>query len=137
MPETRVGVSVILTKGDFILMGKRKGSHGAGKWAFPGGHLEFAETERNCAIREVMEETGLDISKIHECDIGVTNDYFEEENKHYITIFLEFELPENFEEPRNMEPNKCEGWEWINRDNFPLKCDLFLPIINLFKKYDI
>jgi len=136
MLVTRVGVSVILTKGDYILMGKRKGSHGEGKWAFPGGHLEFGESEYECAVREVMEETGLDIADINYSEIGITNDYFKEVNKHYITIFLEFEILEN-KEPENKEPEKCEGWKWIKKDKFPPKEDLFLPIINLFKKYEI
>ena len=43
-PVVRVGVACIVRNpadnGHSILIGKRKGSHGQGKWAFPGGHLE-------------------------------------------------------------------------------------------------
>ena len=32
------------------------------KWTIPGGTLNFGESLTDCAIREVMEETGVDIS---------------------------------------------------------------------------
>lgn len=31
-----------------------------GKWAFPGGFLNLDETTRQCALRELREETGID-----------------------------------------------------------------------------
>lgn len=32
-----------------------------GNWGFPKGHVEFNETEKQTAIREVKEETNLDV----------------------------------------------------------------------------
>ncbi|MBU0929712.1 MAG: NUDIX domain-containing protein, partial [Nanoarchaeota archaeon] len=57
----RVGVGVYIIKDNKILFGKRKGFHGSGTWCPPGGHLEFNESIEECAIREVMEETGIKI----------------------------------------------------------------------------
>ena len=61
MPEhPRVGVGVIVTKADRVLLIKRKGVHGQGTWSTPGGHLEYGESPEGCAARETLEETGVD-----------------------------------------------------------------------------
>ena len=35
--------------------------HGAGHWSFPKGHVEKGENEKQTALREIREETGLDV----------------------------------------------------------------------------
>ena len=35
-----------------------------GCWAFPGGFMDMDETTEQCAIRELEEETGLQVSDI-------------------------------------------------------------------------
>ena len=81
-----VGVAVIVVKNGKVLLGKRKGSHGSGSWAFPGGHLEMNESIEECARREVFEETGISIHNIRYATF--TNDIFKEEKKHYVTLFV-------------------------------------------------
>ncbi len=51
--------SVIIVRNDMILLQKRKDNQ---KWGLIGGILELNETYEEAAIREVKEETGLDIS---------------------------------------------------------------------------
>lgn len=87
-PNPRVGVAVFVIKGSCVLVGKRCGSHGKGTIQLPGGHLDFGEEWDQCAIREVLEETGLDISRYRPNLFHVTNDVFE--GMHYVTIFMVF-----------------------------------------------
>ena len=116
--HVRVGVGVLVKDPKSaigkVFAGKRKGSHGAGTLALPGGHLEMFETWQECAIREVQEEMGVDI---HNVVFGhVTNDPMESEGKHYITIFMLAEVVDNDATPINCEPHKCEGWESYSWD---------------------
>ncbi len=123
----KVGVGVMVIKDGKVLLGKRKNAHGEGSWCFPGGHLEFGESWEECAKREVLEETSLTLKNVH---FGtVTNDIFEKEGKHYITLFMLAEIESG--EVNVMEPEKCERWEWFKWDNLPRP--LFVPIENALR----
>lgn len=124
----KVGVGVLIIKDHQILLGKRKNSHGQGTWATPGGHLEFGETLEKCAKRELFEETGLIAESIK--NLWFTNDIHLQEDKHYITIFM---LVEKFSgKLKNLEPEKCECWQWFSLNDLP--CHLFLSLENLINK---
>ncbi len=130
----KVGLGVIVLKENKVLLLKRKGSHGAGEWSFPGGHLEFFETFEECAKRETKEETGLEIDVINKEPIAITNDFFKKEKKHYITLYIEAKYISG--EPRILEPEKCEEIGWFDWGYLPTP--LFLPIKNLIKqKYSL
>ncbi len=123
--EPKVGVGVLIIKNGLLLLGKRKGSHGSGSWSPPGGHLEFGETIKECAKREVLEETGL---KIKNASLGpYTNDIFEDEQKHYLTVFVTANPASGT--PQTLEPQKCERWDWFKWTNLP--DSLFRPLVNL------
>lgn len=124
----RVGVAILVKRGDKVLLGKRKGSHGAGTWAFPGGHLEFGETIEQTVRRELFEETGMTFGKM---SLGsYTNDRMPDEDKHYITLFAIVEDAQG--EPEVKEPHKCDAWEWYRWGEFPTP--LFLPLKNLLEQ---
>ena len=62
---------VVITKGGTpeVLLIQRGDAPYKGQWAFPGGFMEMDETTEQCAIRELKEETGLELSELHQ--IGV------------------------------------------------------------------
>jgi 8-oxo-dGTP pyrophosphatase MutT (NUDIX family) len=51
----------ILHENKVLLLKKKPGLFGAGKWNAPGGKLQPNETPEKCARREVYEETGLEV----------------------------------------------------------------------------
>ena len=128
----RVGVGVIVRVPGTakVYAGIRKGSHGAGSLALPGGHLEMFETWEDCAKREIKEEMDLELKDLRYAH--VTNDIMEEEGKHYVTIFMMGTPVEDSSLPKTMEPEKCEGWEAYSWED--LKCfegTLFGPLQKL------
>ena len=61
-PEAPVaGVGVVVWRDDKILLVKRGREPRRGQWSLPGGKQKLGETILETAVREVREETGLDI----------------------------------------------------------------------------
>jgi 8-oxo-dGTP diphosphatase len=107
-----VGVAVIVRDDyDNILIGLRKGSHAAGKWGFPGGHIEFGETPEEAIVRETMEEFGLEIcvDKL----IGIASTVFKEINRHYITLCYSANVISG--KAKIMEPDKFEEFMYVSK----------------------
>ena len=55
------GAVVLIERDGQVLLGRRSGSYGAGRWCLPMGFIEYDEDFLSAAIREVKEETGLDV----------------------------------------------------------------------------
>jgi 8-oxo-dGTP diphosphatase len=122
-----IGVGVIIEKDQKVLLIKRRNVHGAGSWSTPGGHLDYGETPEDCAIRETKEETNLDIQKVKFRTI--TNDIFESEGKHYITIWMEGEVLSG--EPMVNAADELSKVGWFSWHELPEP--LFLPLRNLIE----
>lgn len=50
--------AIVLDDQDRILLHRRRDNN---RWALPGGVMELGESLSDCAVREVKEETGLDV----------------------------------------------------------------------------
>ncbi len=135
MNQPKVGVGVLVYCRGKFLVSKRKGSHGEGCWSLPGGHLEFGESIEECARREVLEETGIILDTVIPCEIA-TNDVFIDEGKHYVTLWALARLPDDDSQvARNLEPEKCDGWEWHSWTQIPKPH--FLPLANFQARYPL
>jgi len=89
-------------------------------------HICAGETWEECAAREVMEETGLSIYNIQFA--AVNNNIMKEEFRpsHYVAMFMRAELSDPVQQPQNLEPEKCDGWEWVEWSLLPTP--LFKPL---------
>jgi 8-oxo-dGTP diphosphatase len=58
-PEVAVGGVAVVD--DRLLVIRRGHGPGAGEWSVPGGRVERGETLHEAVVREVHEETGLDV----------------------------------------------------------------------------
>lgn len=113
--HVRVGVAVLVRRGPAFLIGRRKGSHGAGTWSVPGGHLELGETVEECAQRELAEECGIRAPlrrvKLVAASPPLTTFPAEDGGASYITIYTLVDVSSE-QEAALLEPNKCGVWVW-------------------------
>jgi len=131
-PQVKAGVGVIVVKGQKVLIGERQGSHGAGLYAFPGGHIDPTDaTLAHCGEREVLEETGM-VCRVfspdhYRQDLFTTYDILKKSTDGsaiYVTCYLIADYlhggtlkkkgDEEMIEP--LEPKKCKGWRWVSLD---------------------
>lgn len=115
-PQVRVGLSLLVVRGDQVLLGRRKASHGAGEYGTPGGHMEHGESPEEGLYRELSEECGAQFKVSPPVFLCVTNirNYLP---KHYIDIAMVSHWVGG--EPENMEPHKLERWEWHPLGSLP------------------
>ncbi len=117
----RVGIGVFVVKDGRFLLGRRRGSHGEGEWSLPGGHLEFAESFAEAARREVREEVNVEVGDARL--VAVTNDVFESDAKHYVTIWVAADYVAG--QPEVCEPDKFTDLGWYDWASLP--APLFTP----------
>ncbi len=80
----KVFIDVIVEKGDSIVLVSRAIEPFKGKLVVIGGFVEYDETVENAAVREVKEETGLDISLTD--ILGVYSDKNRDTRFHTISV---------------------------------------------------
>jgi len=104
-------------RGNKVLLGKRRGSHGDGYYAAPGGHIEFGESFAAAAAREVREETALEITNLRLLSVGNYLFTRTDGERHYIDVDFVCEAPAG--EAQLCEPEKCDGWAWYELNALP------------------
>ncbi len=58
---TQIAIAVVEHEGKYLIGLRPQGVPLAGMWGFAGGKLEAGESPADCARRECLEETGLDV----------------------------------------------------------------------------
>ena len=125
MRDPRVGVGIVIRRSGDVLLLRRKNVHGDGTWSTPGGHLEAGESPGACAVRETREETGIEVRNVR--FLGVTNDVFEAEARHYVTLWMEAEYHSGT--ARVLADHEMSEVRWFPSGALPP--DLFLSLRHL------
>lgn len=130
-----VTVDAIIVRDDKILIIKRAQDDYVypGKFALPGGYLDFDEDTKTAALREVKEETGYE-AKVKEC-FFINDDpkRYGDERRNVTFVYL-LEAGEQVSEP----DHEVDSIHWIKLDDINNKDDFAFDhyiIIGLYKNY--
>ena len=130
-PVPGLGIIVLNNKTQ-ILMGKRKDT---GLFGMPGGYLEKFESWEQGAARELKEETDINVDPEKIYTLQVFNALEKSKNYHNVAIILTCEFPDG-QEVKNMEPDKCTGWEWWDLGSLETRIEeIFYPNRQLIREY--
>jgi 8-oxo-dGTP diphosphatase len=96
-----VAAGILIEGGKVLLSRRKKGTHLAGLWEFPGGKAEAGEDPRAALRRELEEELGI-ATRIGEI-VDVTFHRYEDADKAVLLLFFEAEREEGSPEPRAID----------------------------------
>ena len=74
LPTEYVAVGIVHHRGHILVARRRRGLFLGGFWEFPGGKREPLESYAQCVVREVREETGIEVRVVREL-LPVRHDY--------------------------------------------------------------
>ncbi len=103
----RVGSATIVIHENKILLGRRNKKNAFGKWIIPGGGVDWGESLEQAAIREIKEETNLNI--IIDRFIGF-KEIIAIEHDYHALVFFHLGHPKN--------PNELSASEDVSEVNF-------------------
>jgi len=110
----RLGASVLVRRGEEVLLVRRGSEPGRGRWALPGGLVEPGEEVERAAVREVREETGV---RVRLRGLVGVYDIMERDGRgrlkyHYVTICFRGEPLST----RVRRGGEVLGAEWVRRE---------------------
>lgn len=115
-----IGVGVgafIINENNELLLQKRAVPAEKDHWCIPGGRVEMFETLEETVIREVKEETDLDVKIIS--IMGICNHIIKEENAHWVAASYLCKIEKG--EAKIMEPDKASDMKWFPLNKLPEK----------------
>ena len=130
-----IGAIVFNNKGEIFLSRRSQNTKNEkGHWETPGGRVEFGETLEQAAKREILEEYGAEIEIIEQWP--ASDHLIPDEKQHWVstTFLAKFKLGQ---EPKIMEPEKCDEIGWFNLNVLPTPLSIItkLNLEQYYKKH--
>jgi ADP-ribose pyrophosphatase YjhB (NUDIX family) len=115
-----VGIGVVVWREDKVLLVKRGQAPRKGEWGLPGGAQHVGETIMQAAVREVREETGLDITPLGIITAidGISRDKKKKVEYHYTIIEVAAESREGKAKAQDDVVDVC----WAKIDELAKLC---------------
>ena len=134
-PKVEIGIFVLNSKCDKILLGKR---FGEGLWTLPGGKLNFGDSFEDCAVKELKKQVKLDINSERLIEICTFNALDKKNKFHSLEIDFLLKLTEKEEsEVVNNDTFSFETWSWFNIEEMIDTLKLFCTIQMFITKFKI
>ncbi len=95
--ESRIGAYALVAEDDRVLLSRfAPGGDIGGLWMMPGGGVEFGESPADAAVREVYEETGMNVRITELLDVGSNTHRFERDGRpvqaHHMQVLYRAEV---------------------------------------------
>lgn len=112
---TRVGVGVVVQSADGLVLLARRRAEPGQRLAVPGGKLDPGETIEACAVRELAEETGieLDAAEVRIFGCALVDGWL------VAGVAARLDRRAAEVEPRELEPDKVGSFAWIDPADAP------------------
>lgn len=139
-PPTFLTADCVVVKAGHVLLIKRKLNPGKGYWALPGGFVGQEEKIEDAALRELKEETKIEVHK-NELRKNIKSSHvfdhpLRSARKRTITVAFYIKLFDDSELPSVKGSDDAETAEWVPLGDLGLMEDKFfedhLQIINYF-----
>lgn len=105
-PLTGTCVIPVLPDGRIVLVNRRDN----GRWACPGGMVDWGENIPSTVKRELMEETGLELVKINRL-VGVYSELDRDHRFHSICVVVSADVQGTFEIEDSIEIKDVKAFE--------------------------
>ncbi|HUW21428.1 MAG TPA: NUDIX hydrolase [Candidatus Bathyarchaeia archaeon] len=123
-----------------FLLGQRLGPLEHLRYSPPGGRFEPEEAEdpRKCAVRELVDETGIDASPEELIQVYEGRQVFTESRAVFLYFGYILIWQDRMGEPQNREPDIHRDWQWLSRRQIQelREADLAAAAVELLNAYD-
>ncbi|MFK7777141.1 MAG: NUDIX domain-containing protein [Gimesia sp.] len=117
---TRIGIAVVEFQRQFLVGIRDTDSPLAGYHEFPGGKCQTDEPTNSCAVRECLEETGLEVIALKEL-------IYQEHSYAHADVKLHFWLCQPVQVQEDLINQNLKGFHWLPLESLP---DLQFPEAN-------